>query len=242
MVCSSAAGRCIPPLVLFKRKALNSKLVEDEVPGTMYGIGGSGWMDSETFSDWFKHHFLLHAPAVRPLLLLMDSHSSHFHPGFIELAAKEKVVVFCLPPNSTHLLQPLDKGVFKSLKSHWFEACHNFMRKYPGQVVTEYSFSGVFKTAFYKSMTMSNITTSFRITGVYPFNRNVVSAVEPSKAEQRARYAGMPFLPLLSPRPSKSKNCKVHVFVSIFITLFLLIRYVFLLLSNCFNVHTECTT
>ena len=45
---------------------------------------------------------------VNPLLLL-DGHSTHYN-SFIRQAAQEKVVVFCLPPNTTHLTQPLDKG------------------------------------------------------------------------------------------------------------------------------------
>jgi len=32
------------------------------------------------------------------------------------------VEVICLPPHSTHWLQPADKSLFKSLKSHWEEA------------------------------------------------------------------------------------------------------------------------
>ena len=103
MACTSAAGRAIPPLVNFRRKSLNGALIEGEVPETMYGLGGRGWIDSEIFHDWFKFHFLLHAPAVRPLLLLLDGHSSHFHPGSIELAARDRVIIFCLPPNTTHL-------------------------------------------------------------------------------------------------------------------------------------------
>ena len=183
MACASAAGRAIPPLVIFRRKSLNGALIEGEVPGTMYGLGGRGWIDSEIFHDWFKFHFLLHAPAVRPLLLLLDGHSSHFHPGSIELAARDRVIIFCLPPNTTHLLQPLDKGVFGPLKTHWNLACHDFMRKNPGQVITEYSFMKVFYEAFYDATTPRNITSAFRTTGIFPFNRSAVSALDKTKAD-----------------------------------------------------------
>ncbi len=42
----------------------------------------------------------------------MDGHSSHFGPAFIETAVASDVIVFCLPPNTTHFLQPLDNGPF----------------------------------------------------------------------------------------------------------------------------------
>ena len=56
--------------------------------------------------------FLVYAPLARPLLLLMDGHLSHFSPLFVNKTAEEQVIVFCLPPHSTHKTQPLDKGVF----------------------------------------------------------------------------------------------------------------------------------
>ncbi len=61
------------------------------------------------FDLWFNHH----APAARPILLLLDGHSSHYTPSFIK---KERVIAFCLPPHTSHITQPLDKGPFSPLK------------------------------------------------------------------------------------------------------------------------------
>ena len=55
LACANAAGNVIPPLVLFSRKALNPQLTIGEVPGTMYGLNDSGWMDSEIFHNWFEN-------------------------------------------------------------------------------------------------------------------------------------------------------------------------------------------
>lgn len=57
LACANAAGQVIPPLVIFSRKALNPALTKDEIPGTMYGLSSSGWMDSDIFLNWFLHHF-----------------------------------------------------------------------------------------------------------------------------------------------------------------------------------------
>ena len=83
-------------------------------------------MNSDLFELWFLHHFLPHAPAARPLLLLLDGHSSHYNPAVIRKAAQEKVILFCLPPHSSHETQPLDKGPFAPLKIHWREVYHKF--------------------------------------------------------------------------------------------------------------------
>ena len=35
-------------------------------------------------------------------------------PDTIRLAAKHQIILFALPPNTTHISQPLDKGCFSS--------------------------------------------------------------------------------------------------------------------------------
>jgi len=117
LACVSAGGHSIPPFVIWNRKVLSRELASGEIPGTVYGLSDKGWIDQELFKLWFQCHFLRYAPAVRPLLLLMDGHSSHYFPDTIHMAAKEKVVLFVLPPNTTHLTQPLDKGCFGPLKA-----------------------------------------------------------------------------------------------------------------------------
>ena len=110
VACVSASGFCIPPLVIINRKSLPSYYKVDEVPGTKYGLSARGWIDQVLFHEWFHLHFVRYLPSERPILLLMDGHSSHFCPDTIRLAAEQDVIIFVLPPNATHLLQPLDKG------------------------------------------------------------------------------------------------------------------------------------
>ena len=130
----------------------------------MYGLSESGWMDGEILSRGFIIPFLVYAPPARPILLLMDGHSSHFSPVFINKAAEEQVIVFCLPPHSTHKAQPLDKGVFGPFKRAWREECHTYMLENPGKLVTRYQFSYLFGQA----MIPLNIIAGFPVTGVYP--------------------------------------------------------------------------
>ena len=119
VVCVSAAGQSLPPMIILDRKMLNLVLAEGEIPGTPYGLSSNGWMDGVLFEHWFSRHFLRYVPSSRPILLLLDGHSSHFSPCAVELAVKEHVIIFTLPPNKTHLTQPLDKGIFGPLKQAW---------------------------------------------------------------------------------------------------------------------------
>ena len=206
LACANAAGNALPPLVIFARKALNPQLTHGDVPGTMYGLTDSGWMDGEVFDNWFSHHFLVHAPAVRPLLLLLDGHSTHYNPSFVRKAAQEKVIVFCLPPNTTHITQPLDKGVFGPLKVAWAEQCHRYIQLNPGKVVTQYEFMDLFSRAWCKAMTVSNIMSAFRTTGVYPYNRQAVFLPEKQVFDPKslASSTGLAYIPLYSPQNKRS--------------------------------------
>ena len=112
LACCNAAGYALPPFVIFDRMSLKPEPTVGEVPGTVYGLSKKGWIDGDLFELWFARHFLSHAPPVRPLLLLVDGHSSHFEPSVIQRAASEGVILFCLPPHTIHLTQPLDQGCF----------------------------------------------------------------------------------------------------------------------------------
>jgi len=161
LACSNAAGYMLAPLVIFGRKVLNLDLTVGEVPGTCYGLSDNGWMDGEIFEKWFTHHFLVHAPSPRPLLLLLDGHSTHYNPRFVRRAAHEEVIVFCFPPNITHLTQPLDKEAFGPLKTYWNQECRTYMRKNPGKVLNQYNFMSVFSQAWYRAMTIPNLISAF---------------------------------------------------------------------------------
>ena len=132
LACVNAIGNCLPPVVIFNRQTLPIELPIGEIPGTTYGFSQSGWIYLINGSICI---FTIYVPALRPLLLLMDGHSSHYHPGTIHKAAENKVVPFELLPNTTHITQPLDEGCFWPLKSKWSEVCHKYMAKNPEKVV-----------------------------------------------------------------------------------------------------------
>ena len=53
LACANAAGCYLAPLVIFKRKTLPLSIFDGEIPGTLYSLSHSGWMDAETFDHCF---------------------------------------------------------------------------------------------------------------------------------------------------------------------------------------------
>ena len=114
-----------------------------------------------------------HTVAAQPLLFL-DGHSSHYHPDTIELARQHDIIMFCLPPYTTHACQPLDVSVYRSLKSHWTDVCHEYLQKHPARIVTKYDFSALLADACSCTMTHKNICSGFWKCGVYPLNPDAI--------------------------------------------------------------------
>ena len=133
-------------------------------------MSDKGWTDQELFFYWMTELFVKYIPHTRPVILLVDGHFSHYEPETIRAAAKAGIVMFCLPPHSTHVAQPLDVSFFRPLKVYWSEACHKFMQKNPGRVVTKYQFSPLFAEAWYKAIHPGNLVAGFVKAGVCPFN------------------------------------------------------------------------
>ena len=198
--CVRADGQALPPMVIWNRKKLPPELASIEVPGTIYGLSSKGWIDQEIFYLWFKKLFLRYAPTIRPLLLLLDGHSSHYCPEAIRYAAEQQVIIFTFPPNTTHLTQPLDKGMFGPLKIAWREAVHDFLTKNPGMIISKYNFSQVFSEAWLKSMTPKNVIAGFQTTGVYPPNRDAIKLPGDSdETSSLCQNTGISYIPLYTP-------------------------------------------
>ena len=139
---------------------------------------GSGWVDTELFEAWFTDHFLVYALKLRPLLLMLDGHVSHYQPDLVRLAAKESIILFCLPPHCTHLTQPLDKGAFSPLKKYCYQECARFMEDNPGEIVTIRNFPFIFSKAWNRAMMPRTLSASVSATGVCPFNREAIQVPE----------------------------------------------------------------
>ena len=104
---------------------------------------------------------------------LLDGHSSHYNPAVIKQI--KNIVILCLPPNTTHIMQPLDRVCFGAVKQFWNEEFHSYMQQHPGKVIRRGQFCQVFRLAWMRRMIMKNIFASFKTTGIQPFNKLAIA-------------------------------------------------------------------
>lgn len=119
----NAVGKYSRTLVIFKGKRLRLEWLYGSPNHVVASVSENGWINSELFVEWGKL-FVAQLPKndPRPYVLLLDGHSSHvYNMPFLELMRKHNVHVMCYPAHTTHVLQPADKALFKSLKHNWHE-------------------------------------------------------------------------------------------------------------------------
>ena len=92
-MCCLAGGYPILPYVMLDWKFIKPEFAEGEVAGTTYGTSSNGRMNSELFDLW--------SPTPARWII------AHYQLRFVQKAAEEEAIVFCLPPHTTHRTQPL---------------------------------------------------------------------------------------------------------------------------------------
>ncbi|XP_068896460.1 uncharacterized protein [Tenebrio molitor] len=168
----SASGVAAPPMVLFPYKRIPKELALS-VPGT-WGTGrsDSGWMTAATFFEYVANVFynwLVEKQITFPVILFIDGHKSHYSIELYEFCVKKKIILYCLYPNSTHILQPCDVTIFRPLKVEWKKVCQAHKQKTSASI-TRYNFCPLFKEAFEKASQPNTIIKGFEICGLYPLN------------------------------------------------------------------------
>ena len=118
---------CILPLCMIypRKKKVPENMREGAISDTLFCNS-----DNSSYLEWFKF-FLRSIPPAKPVLLIQDGHTSHISIEFMELTCANDACVLCLPAHTTHLLQPLDVGAFKSLKAYFSKAWISYLSHHP---------------------------------------------------------------------------------------------------------------
>ncbi|XP_069134293.1 uncharacterized protein [Argopecten irradians] len=173
-VCVSADGKVLPSFIVFE-KSFPGGSYRDGIPQEwLFGTSPNGYMDAELFEKWFEQIFLKFASKERPLLLLMDNHESHLSLGVIEKARANRVDLLCLPPHTTHILQPLDVALFRPLKKEFSNLAVSLGYANPHLMIGNGRFSQVLHSAMDRVFSPFNIKTAFRKCGIVPLDPNAI--------------------------------------------------------------------
>lgn len=185
VVCASAAGRFVAPMIIFKRKRANPDLRVGAPPDCLVEISDTGYINKELFVTWLKSFINAVKPTrTNKVLLVLDGHSTHSkNLEAIELARNNGVIILQLPGHTTHRLQPLDVAVFKPLELYYTEANEKWLRSNPGLTVSQYQVAQLLGEAYARAAVVANAMNGFKKTGIWPVDRNVFSDADFAPSE-----------------------------------------------------------
>lgn len=179
-----------PPLFIFPLKNLPSNIDSMVKSGKMHVSGQeSGWIDQTILknwvielSKWIKHRrAMLNLPDNAPFLLFVDSHSSRAHSDILKLFRDNFIDTVTYPSHCSHLLQPLDVGIFGPFKKYfkgWRRKLSKTQFTWEGdQNVSERSVTRAkiclaAVNALHQAFAYTHVERGFRLSGIWPRDRN----------------------------------------------------------------------
>ena len=173
----------------------------------LVSVSDSGFSNNQLSYEWIKH-FEIHSAKSQTSayrLLLLDGYGSHCTYKFLDHCEKHNIVLFCLPPHATHLLQPLDVVVFQPYK-HWHAEAVDAAACTGCVDFNKVKFLEALRSIHQKALKSSTILSAFRETGLILYRpKKVVDRLQEKERErQRDTELRQPATPP-APRPQATE-------------------------------------
>lgn len=175
IACINAEGWSVPPYVIFSGKEINRAWFHCLPLSWKLGVSPKGWTSFDHAVQWIKHFddYTKHRTVGQKRLLILDGHDSHMTPEFESFCQEQGIITLCMPPHSSHLLQPLDVGCFGPLKKAYSKRIQRLGMVGYHYLIKE-DFLPEFSPAYEAAFTSSTIQGAFRGSGLLPLDPQAV--------------------------------------------------------------------
>ncbi|CAG4943535.1 unnamed protein product [Colias eurytheme] len=179
LVTFNANGDVCPPCVVFPYVKPPQAVVKSMPPDWCLGKSESGRMRGDVFFEYITNDFnnwLERNNIIKPVLLLVDGHKSYMSLMLCTICEQLNIILYALPPNTTHIFQPADVSVFAPLKASWKNTVRNFLMKPENinKTVTKTNFCKLFAETLQETNLATYIQNGFKRCGLYPFDPNAL--------------------------------------------------------------------
>jgi hypothetical protein len=192
----TAAGRALSPGIIYQSA---TRLVREDWIRDWDLTNGfralvtsteSGWINAELALQWLTEVIdkETKCPGGRRRLLLLDGHSTHLTMPFLAACDSANIIPALIPAHSTHLMQPLDVGMFGPLSRAYSEALETKQSSLPlAAAISKGDFWRLFEQAYKAAFTSANIRSAFAASGIYPRQPlKVLARIPKRKADDEA--------------------------------------------------------
>ncbi|CAK1600118.1 unnamed protein product [Parnassius mnemosyne] len=144
------------------------------------GRSESGCMRGDIFFEYICNDFnkwRIENKIKKPVLLLVDGHKSHMKLPLSEFCESNGIILYTLPPRTTHILQPADVSVFRLLKQGWKNTVREFHFESENpwnSAVTEANFCPLFAKVINAFDMPQQIKNGFKKCGLFPLDEEAV--------------------------------------------------------------------
>ena len=139
-------------------------------------LSEKGWTNNYISAQWFERCFVPQATARnvtgKTILLIYDGHQSHETIELREAALEYGIELYCLPPHTSHWLQPLDVGVFGPLQHAWQNRCVIAMDE-TGEGITRQQVIKHYMLARAMSFKDKTVLSAWKKSGISPLNPEI---------------------------------------------------------------------
>lgn len=175
-------------------------------------MSGSGYSSAYLSIEW--KHFDRQTVSRRRgkyRLLIFDGYRSHLTRKFTCYCWEHNIIPFRLPSHSTHLLRPLDIGVFQPFK-HWHHMHLHDAVRYGALEFTKQDFLAAFQRIHERTFARKAILSAWEKAGLLPFNPALVQGKMAAFESQPGQVAlDRPKTPPPNPQPFQhTPNTQTH--------------------------------
>jgi len=206
----SGDGSALEPMIIYKAKDFRQEWFKDlpNVPESiLFGKSPNGWTDERIALRWLESNFgpsstTARKAGTRNRILLFDGHNSHVNINFLEYCVKNRVIPICLPPHTSHRLQPLDVSVFSPYKQAYRRELRSRFENHEVGV-SKRNFYQIVSFARTQALTEHNIRSGFWYAGIIPSDGEIIlqQLCGEKEAREQGRQTERPSTPPLETRP-----------------------------------------
>ena len=169
--CISTDGRKLEPWVIFKAKQLQKAWYECEYNGHI-ATSENGWTDNWIGLQWLEHCFEKETSNQKGeyRMLILDGHASHVTTAAIQFCVDHKILLLCLPAHTTHILQPLDVGIFAPLSIIYSNHIQRKSRLGATYSIDKVDFLETYQRSREEAITSANIISAWAKVGLNPYD------------------------------------------------------------------------
>lgn len=108
----------------------------------------------------------------KPVVVFLDGYVSHMSYNLSSFRKANRIILVCLPPNASQILQRLDVSVFAPLKRFWTKFLRLWRIDHNGAELEEFDIPAALSKIITQEDFKDTIKAGFKCCGLYPFGPN----------------------------------------------------------------------